>query len=235
MRRPYRRLLLLLGCLTLALSAPLSAASTPRLYIFVSADMRANAFEKQLEAELPGVDITVFSRIREFTVALGDQPEAVLAQRAVLEAHGLNIDLQGYNGSRATETYVLISAQAPIRPDELQGKTLGAVDILGRKNMESFVGQVLGSAAPKLKYVTHERDLLPLLQFDAAAAALTSETWARRLRTKSQMDLKTFPLSQEVGLPAVTFTTNQGRSALEAKLKSARASFNQALGVTQWR
>jgi len=218
-----------------AISTGLGASVTPRLYVFANADMRAQAFEKQLEAQLPGVDVTVFSRIHEFETALGDHPEGALAQRPVLEALGLRPELQGHAGDRATERYVLMSANVPVSPGELQGKTLGVVDILGRKRMDGFVSGVLGGTSPKLKYVTHERDLLPLLQFNAAAAVVLSESWARRLREKSEMNLRTTPLNNEVGLPAVVFSSAQGKSALDGKIRSAGRAFNESLGVTQWR
>lgn len=197
--------------------------------------MRAQAFEKQLEAQLPGVDVTVFSRIHEFETALADRPDGAIAQRPVLEALGLRPELQGHAGERSTERYVIMSANVPVSPGELAGKTLGVVDILGRKRMEGFVSGVLGTPSPKLKYVTHERDLLPLLQFNAAAAVVISESWAKRLREKSEMNLRTTSLSNEVGLPAVVFASAQGKAALDGKIRSAGRGFNDALGVTQWR
>jgi len=230
-----RGIILGLVAVLAGLSAPLGASGAPRLYVFATADMRAQAFEKQLEGQLPGVDVTVFSRIHEFETALAERPDGALAQRPVLEALGLRVELQGHAGDRATERYVLMSPNVPVLPSELAGKTLGVVDILGRKRMEGFVSGVLGTPSPRLKYVTHERDLLPLLQFNAAAAVVLSETWAKRLREKSEMNLRATPLGGEVGLPAVVFGSAQGRAALEGKIRSAGKPFNDALGVTQWR
>jgi len=230
-----RRILLAMLVVFGVLSAPLGAAVTPRLYVFATADMRAQAFEKHLEAQLPGVDVTVFSRIHEFESALADRPEAALAQRPVLEALGLRPELQGLSGDRATERYVLMAANTPVSAGELQGKTLGVVDVLGRKRMDGFVGAMLGTASPKLKYVTHERDLLPLLQFNAAAAVVLSESWARRLREKSEMNLRTTPVTNEVGLPAVVYSSPQAKSALDGKIRAAGRALNESLGVTQWR
>src|SRR5687767_4308135 len=87
--RSRRTLLLGLVAVLGALSGPLGASATPRLFVFATADMRAQAFEKHLEAQLPGVDVTVFSRIHEFEAALAERPEGALAQRPVLEALGL--------------------------------------------------------------------------------------------------------------------------------------------------
>ena len=220
---------------SLVMSVASDAAGLPRLYVFANADMRAHALENELEAVLPGVDVVVFSRIRGFEEALLARPEAVLAPRQVLEGFGLKPELQGYRGAKATEPYVLISNNVPLTPGDLQGRTLGTVDVLGRRKMEEFVAGVLGVPAPRLKHVTHERDLLALLQFDAVAAVLTSERWSVLLREKSEMNLRTTLLKNEVGLAAVAFHSPQAKNALESKIKSAGARLNNALGVTQWR
>jgi hypothetical protein len=234
-KRFSRRALILVGSLIVAFSSQLDAASPPRLYVFANADMKAQAFEKQLESQLSGVDVTVFSRIRGFEPALKDSPDGVLARTSVLESLGLHVDLQGQHGNKSTERYVLISTNSPVSPQQLQGKTLGAVNILGRKHMDIFISKILGGIKPKLTHVTHERDLLALLQFGAADAVITSQKWADKFNEKSEMNLKITPLSNEVGLPAVSFGSGGGRSALESKIKSAGASFNAELGVTQWR
>lgn len=227
--------LLVFASLFALLSAPLSASGVPRLFVFANADMRAHTLEKDLEDLLPGVDVTVFSRIREFEVAMQERPEGALARRVVLESLGLQPALQGHDGGKSTERFVLVAANRQASVSELQGKTLGAVDILGRKNMDDFVSNVLGASAPKLKYVTHERDLLALLQFEAAAAVMTSEKWAELFRSKSEMKLTTSALPNEVSLVAVAFSSPSARSALEGKLVAAAPRLKDKLGVTQWR
>src|SRR5689334_20781587 len=87
--------LLVFASLFALLSAPLSASGVPRLFVFANADMRAHTLEKDLEDLLPGVDVTVFSRIREFEVAMQERPEGALARRVVLESLGLQPALQG--------------------------------------------------------------------------------------------------------------------------------------------
>ncbi len=196
--------------------------------------MRARALETQMEAQLPGVDVTVFGRIRGFEAALADRPEAILAQRPVLEALGLRPVLQGYNGSSPDEPYFVVSSKAPLLPEQLTNKDVGAVNILGRHHMDAFVQQLLGGATPRLKYVTHERDLLALLQFGAAEAVITSGSWVERFKQKSQMTIHARQAKGNVGLAAVAFPTGSG-GIVEERIKSAGNDFNQALGVTKWR
>ena len=57
--------LLGLGGLSLNLT-PAHAADGPSIFVFLPNDMRARAFEKLLATAMPGVDITVFGRLRIF-------------------------------------------------------------------------------------------------------------------------------------------------------------------------
>ena len=101
--------------------------------------------------------------------------------------------------------------------------------------MDSFIRTLLGGASPKLKYVTHERDLLALLQFGAVTAVVSSQKWAERFRGRSEMDLRVTPLGPQVGLPAVSFPTVSSKGSMEANIRSAGSAFNNILGVTQWK
>ncbi len=230
-----RYLFLCLAWALIVLSAPAGAAPPLRLFVFASADMRALALEKYLGSQLPGVEVTVFGRIRGFQAALAERPDGVIARSVVLESFGLEPELKGYNGSSPTEPYVLASVGKPVTPSQLAGKTLGVVDILGRHKMDEFVGLLLDGVEPRLKHVTHERDLLALLHFDTADAVVTSERWVKVLSEKTEMNLKTTPIRRQVGLVAVAFPNPGAKGVLMNGVKSAGSGFNRALGVTQWR
>ncbi len=230
-----RGMLLSLGCAAVALSPIVGAAGKPRLHVFANTDVRAQAFEKELESHMPGVDVTVFGRIRGFQQASGDNPEAMLALKPVLDSLGLTIDLQGHRDGKPTEQYVLVANARSVSPSDLSGDDkLGVVDIMGRRRMPGFVTSVLGVETPRLAYVTHERDLLSLLRLGAATAVLTSKRWADLLKGTSQMDLRMTPLATEVGLPAISYRSTIAQSAIEQALKSSN-SVNGKLGVNQWR
>jgi hypothetical protein len=220
----------------LVLVGTLGASSKPRLFVFANADIRPRALEQELEATLPGVDVTVFGRIRGLMRAVEEEnPDAVLARRPVLESMGLGVGLQGYAKGSPTEQYVLMATGRELSPGQLQGKTVGAVDIFARQDMPGFVAKVLGVPSPKLKHVTHENDLLPLLQFDAVAAVILAARWERLLRSKSELDIRSLPLKEQVGLAAVAFRTSNGRSEIERSLKAAGQQLNSRLGVDQWK
>lgn len=234
-RLTRRGLLISLGGAAVALSPIVGAAGKPRLHVFANTDVRAQAFEKEMEGHMPGVDVTVFGRIRGFQRAASDRPEAVLALKPVLESLGLEVDLQGHRDGKPTEQYVLLSNAKSVSPSDLGGdRKLGVVDIMGRRRMPAFVSSVLSVETPRLAYVTHERDLLSLLRFGAATAVLTSKRWADLLKGTSQMDLRTTPLATEVGLPAISYSSPSASNAIEPALKSS-SSINGKLGVNQWR
>ena len=159
------------------------AGAIPQLYVFATTDMRAYAFEQELAAQLTGVEVRVFSRIREFELALKQQsPDAILARPVVLESFGKKVDLRGYRNGRVVEPFVLLSIGTSTSPNELAGSSLGVVSFVDRQAMSAFVTSVLGVPAPHLKYVNAERDLLALLQFGEVRAVVLSQWAADSLR-----------------------------------------------------
>ena len=64
--------------------------------------MRARAFEKLLATAMPGVDITVFGRLKDFQNNIKKTPpDAVLTMRAVIDQQkGVSAILQGPQAER---------------------------------------------------------------------------------------------------------------------------------------
>jgi hypothetical protein len=213
--------------------APTRAEGGITLFVFVPLDVPARTLEKKLGASLPGVTITVFGRYKDFENAVErDHPDAVLSLRPVLELRKLTPVLQASTGGKASETYVAMTVGDT---GGLAGKTLGAVDLMGRKDTTSFYARLLAMPDLKLTWVTKTEDLLPLLQFQTAQAVLLPQRSAAALRSKSQLDLRTAGLpSIEVGLPALAVTGPGGAVVREAVRKLPR-DLNLMIGVDQWR
>lgn len=226
----------LLALLCVASPRPGAAQRTPSVFVFVSTDIRPRVLQQELARAMAGVDVRVFGRIRELQAAMQNQtPAAVIARPVVLESLRLKPGLNGFRDGQKEETYVLLSVRRPVSPWEVAGKPLGAVDLLGRREMEAFASHVLGARVTKIKRVTTERDLLPLLQFGTVAAVLLPERWVSVLRKKSKLELETTPLKNKVGLPAVWFASPATQAALQPKVQALGAQLSQRFGVDQWK
>jgi hypothetical protein len=212
-----------------------SAEDTSRLFVFASTDTRAYTFEQELRSEMPGVDVRVFSRLREFEQAVSkDKPDAVLARPVFLESIGKIVELRGQRDGYTEEPFVLLSIGLPLKPTDLEGKTLGVVSIVGRQAMNRFVSSVLGVPPPHLKHVNSERDLLALLRFGEAQVVLLSQWSAGKLIKTSQADLRTTVLTVGVGLPSVSFASPSAKAKLVGKFRTLSTATNRRLGVDRW-
>jgi hypothetical protein len=221
---------------TLAVPRIGSANKPVRLFVFVTTDIRAHALAQEMTAALPGIEVRVFGRPRELQAAVEQEaPEAVLARPVVLETLGLKPMLRGSRRGSSQERYVLLSVGRPLKPSDLGSQALGAVDLVGRNEMKAFVSRVLGGPAPKLKLVTTENDLLPLLQFGEVAAVLVSEQWVGVLQKKSNLDLKTTVLANTVELPALWYAADSVRASVEPKVRTWKSDLNSKLGVDEWK
>jgi hypothetical protein len=202
------------------------------LHVYVPLDVPARALEKMLGANLPGVAITVFGRYKDFEKAIErDHPDAVISLRPVIEYRKLAPVLQASAGGKASETYVAMSVGDI---GGLAGKSIGAVDLMGRKETTSFFAQRLAMSDLKLTLVTKTEDLLPLLQFQTAQAVVLPQRSVAALRKKSNLDLRTNGLpSIEVGLPALAITSPRG-AAIRDSVRKLPKELNQMIGVDQW-
>jgi len=233
---PRFRLLccVLAACLSIATTA--SPQQRPRLVAYLQVSVKSRALESALAKQMPGVDVVVCSRYRDFERELLRAPDAVLALGPVLLAHGMQLDLKGTRSGEDSEPYVLLSIGAAHDKARYRELVIGAVDLLGRKRTADFVAGLLGlPAAPEIKYVIKSEDLLPLLQFRSADAVLLSEQDAMRLKTLSKLDLRLTALTPRVGLPALSLRSEAGRRIVRRNVEALDLETRRKLGVEAWR
>lgn len=187
------------------LTATTSATATPTLYVFVHGAQKSHALEKLLEDELGNIDVTVFGRVADLKAAVQTAPpDALLARPPVLAALNMKAALSGVGPEGQTEPLLIVSVEVVAAAD-LGSKVIGAVDLLGRKEMPRFVADVLRLAAPpRLQPVTKQEDLLPLLQFKIADVVLVTAGAFEEMKRRSALDLKILRVDQAVvGLPSL--------------------------------
>jgi hypothetical protein len=207
-------------------------AAGPSLYVFLHSLLEARALSRLFEAALPGVAVWVLTKSRDFSIVRARNPDAVVARAPVLVANGFTPFLQGYKGGQASEPYVLLSPR-PVTPSSV--KTVGAIDILGRRVMGEFVSSLLGGNQPQVEPVTKLGDLLALLQLGRVDAILLAARHANPLMSRTRLSLTVSRLSGEgVGLPAFHPSTAEGQ-----RMKGAFAALPSPLlkeiGVDSWR
>ncbi len=230
-------LLCALGVVVGALALPGLAQVKPRLFVFVPSEYKPRLLQKELQGTMPSLEVTVFGRTRDFLRGVQDQsPEAVMAPTPVLESLGLSASVQGLREGARDEAYVLVSIDRPLSPEELAGQTVGAYGLLRRKEMKSFCGKLLSTGKQKVKTVTKFADLLPLLQFEAAAAVILPKRYAILLTAKSQLKLVVSDLKGgRVGLPGVALDGPGARDTVVSALESMDKNTRKNLGVDAWK
>jgi len=207
-----------------------AADAGPRLYAFVPTGLGALSFQKLLAQAMPGTQVVVFGRHRDFDNALAEGPDGVLTLEPILRAKQLRPVVVGNNTSGSTEKYALISVGQAVEPADVT--SVGAVDILGRQGMKEFVANLLGTSA-KIEPVTKVEDLLPLLQLGSVDAVLAPERLVHALQAKSKLDLHTTRAPGAVGLPALSVMTAAG-TVLARDVKRLGPQVCEEMGVTRW-
>ena len=202
------------------------------LYVFLHSRLEARALGRLFEAALPGVDVWVLTRSRDFGGVRTRSPDAVVALAPVLLANGFTPALQGYKGGQPSESYVLLSTRAVTASSVT---SVGAVDVLGRREMADFVSSLLGGNQPQVAPVTKLADLLALLQLGAVDAVLLPARQANALISRTRLSLTVTRLeSKGVGLPAFCPSTAGGQR-MRGQFANLPVSLLQEIGVDSWR
>ncbi|MEO8182974.1 MAG: hypothetical protein ABI895_29430 [Deltaproteobacteria bacterium] len=213
----------------------LAHAAESRVYVFAVTSIRPHVLQKMLETSLPGMSVTVFGRVGDFSRALEEAPpDAALANTPVLAAFGQKAALQGVKSGSPDEDYLVVS-ENDVKPEALADLTIGCLDLMGRKGLPAFVAGLLGiSREPAIQRVTKTEDLLQLLQFKRAEAILLPESFLSDLQARTKMELKILRLpSAKVLRVGVAFPGN--RQAVEGPIRALPAAVLEQLGVDHWR
>lgn len=212
--------------------SPRAMAAEPSLYVFLHSLLEARAFSRLFEGALPGVTVWLLTRSRDFRMVRSRNPDAVVALAPVLLADGFTPALQGYKGGQASEPYVLLSTR-PVTPGSV--KSVGAVDVLGRREMTKFVSSLLGGNEPQVEPVTKLADLLTLLQLEKVDAILLPARHAKPLISRTRLSLTVTQLAGKgVGLPAFYPATAEGQR-IKGLFANLPASLLNEIGVDAWR
>jgi len=241
MGHPTRRqaLLAAMGLLAALTDVPggtgTAQAAETKVYVFAVTSIRPHVLQKMLETALPGMSVTVFGRVGDFSRALEESPpDAALAATPVLAAFGQKAEIQGLKGGSPQEEYLVLS-ESEVKADKLAELTIGCLDLMGRKALPAFVQGLLGiSREPAIQRVTKTEDLLQLLQFKRANAVLIPEGFRADLQTRTKMELKILRLpSAKVLRLGIAFPGN--RQGVESALRALPGAVLEQLGVDHWR
>lgn len=211
-------------------------ADAAKLYVFVPTEIRANVMQESMTQACQNIDVTVFGRAKEFGLEMKNSPpDAVLTLLPVIERNSaFTTVLKGTRDGKQVEDYVLVTVERAADLGQLDGKKIGVVDVLGRKPMAEFVGQLL-QADVKLKRVAKIEDLLPLLSFGAVDSVFIPESIYERIKQKSQLGLVATRLNIKVGLASAALKSNEAKQSVIRCIQDLPVTINQELGIDQWK
>jgi hypothetical protein len=202
--------------------------------VFVQGDTTPALLEKSLQQQLPELSITAFSRYGDLEDAsAAARPDALLASPPVLQQRGARPVLQGTRGGKAQEPWLLVSVGAPL--ESVSGKTIGAVDVMGRNGTQAFVAELLKANDVKVKRVVKSEDLLPLLEFNAADGVVIPGSSLARLVERTQLAIKTKEVSGgPIGLPALAIFDQTKKAAITSAFLRLDDANKKRLGIDGW-
>lgn len=203
-----------------------------RLYVFYPSVMRTHLIQKKLTQALPGIDVTVFGRYRDFRIKTKtDSPDAILSKSPVIkQLTGYTMKQQGLRDNNSNEAYVLVSVGKYINPAKMTGMSIGVFDILGRKGMKKFIRHYF-RAKLRLKRVSKMEDLLQLLTFNMVDAILIPQIYVNYFKTISKLNFVITPVpNMEVNIAALAV----GNRRYATHILRHLTSMNEILEINNW-
>lgn len=216
-------------------SAASAQSGKPVVHVFLQLDAKSGALEKMLQQQLPGLALTVFSRYRDLEDASATaKPDGLVAITPVLQQRGKKPSLQGTRGGKDMEPYLLVWVGTTL-DGPLSGKTIGAVDVMGRDGTQTFVAGLLKANDIKVKRVAKTEDLLPLLEFNAADGILIPSSTLARLTERTRLAIKSREVpGGPVGLPALAVFNDAAKNSITKAFSAVDAATKKILGIDAW-
>lgn len=209
-----------------------------KLYVFYPTVVRPHILQKKISLACSGLEVTVFGRFTDFKTKVKlDNPDAIITKPDVLKQFsGYKINLQGQKKGRQDEKYVLLSIGKKVDFSETGSVTIGAIDFLGRKEMENLLASLLISK-PKVKRVTKVEDLLPLLSFNMVNAIFISENQENYFKTKSQLNFIITPLQNaNIGIISLALKTGKEEGAeITNSINKLDKEINLLFEIEKWK
>ncbi|MDM8565985.1 hypothetical protein QUF74_10075 [Candidatus Halobeggiatoa sp. HSG11] len=217
------------------LTFSVQSAYAESLYVFYPSTLRTQFMQKKLTNALPGIEIRVFGRYKDFKSKIkADSPEVILAKMPVIKR--LKNYVPKLNGSRKNETkepYVFLSVTENKKPNpnNMAGMTIGVFDILGRKGMKELVGNYF-KPIPKLKRVSKMEDLLQLLTFNMVNAVLIPEIHVKYFKEISKLNFVITPVPKmQVGIISLAVRNNGNATNILKVFTNMNSKLKKPLGI----
>jgi hypothetical protein len=206
-----------------------------RIYVFFPTLVEPLHIQEALSSKIPAAQIIVFSRLIDFnSFTVADSPSVIIARpRCIDEYARYSIQMNGLVEGKTTERYVLLTQKKSLQPITAQ-LTIGMVDFLGKKGMRNLI-ETIFSPAPQLSRVTQLQDILPLLTYDMANAALVPEKDARYFIEISKIDFVMTPIEFPIGYLAVAGRTDRDCRKLIEAIRNLSSAELTVLGVEKWK
>ncbi len=209
-------------------------AVAQKLYVYYPVSVKPTVIQGQFEKACPGIEITVFGRYKDFTTMLTQvPPDAFITKTELAKRFSANytIKLNAVKNGKTTEKYVALSVKDPVKPADL-GPTIivGALDFLGRTEMNKFMAKLTG-ATPKVKRVAKVEDLLPLLSFNMGKAIILTTDNSEIIKKKSNLNFVESPLKdQSFGIAALAVSKTGNGDKIVQAVKNVKS----IMGIDKW-
>ena len=212
-----------------------------QLYVYLPTDLSALSVQKAFDKSCPSFKTTVFSRAKEFwsSYDANKPPFLISSNKVFQQLDELRTVITGVSDGNLEQPYLLVATGNTVPdPQALDGKRVGVLNLLGRRQTKTFVQTILNSKV-SVRGAAKPRDLMPLLNFKMVDMLLVEKSMLGYLKERSNQEFSFFELSEQYSI-AGAVTKNADTSMQETLASCVKAlgeeGFNQTFfRVDQWK
>lgn len=206
-----------------------------KLFVFIPGRYKPVYIEKRMKEHLSDIDVRAFGSVRDFkTIVKNETPEMIITKTQVADFFKNYMKaLQAEANGTINEAYYLLSVGSELKPEDVSGKTIGILDFLGRKEIKTFVTELLKIEPGKINRVKKDEDLLSLITLDMVDGIIVSERQYAYIKEKSQLDFHKVQCSKK--MPIAVLAVSSDDDAVVKKIKTMPDELKEILGFDSWK
>ena len=228
---------ILLCVLVMSFLTPLNAqeGKIASIYISYPIDIPSTKLETIIQNKCPEIDVKVFKKIRNFNRQVkNNKPDAIINLNQYSQIKGYEHFLQGFRNNRDNESYVLITKDETINTKNLNGKTIGVVDFIGKQSLSTTISEILKSDI-EVESLYKNSHIPSTLLFRKVDAIFASEKTYLRQKSKTTLNLKKNNIDVSMKLASVSIKNKIKMKQIEQCIKKFDEKINDYMGVEQWK
>lgn len=207
------------------------------LHVFYPTTLYPQFFQEKISKEIPkNLTVVVFGRYEDFISQVQSQKPTMILTLPELthQLQEYSSKLEGIQAGGSREPYCFLSTADTFSEETIANTTIGLIDFLGKKEMESSIRTAYGDKV-KIKRIRKVEDLLPLLLYDMVDAILIPRRYITFFEKQSSIEFHVSEAKYSTSLVSLFILEKSTPQNSVESIQTLSDSILSLFGVEKWK